>query len=171
MPKPSTIDWELAHSLFNQGLRVPRIAEQLGVKPNTISARAKRHNWAQRRAKAVEAVSQVVQNMVKDRPKTVQERAEKWVEKEISRVERITDVLDVTPIVPTLSGLREHIEVAAMNGKYGRSTFGLDQQGTNVQINIGMSGQLSSVEPSIDVDPVPEPKAEAGDNNRYTNPT
>jgi hypothetical protein len=150
MPKPSTIDWELALNLYNQGLKVPRIAEKLGVRSNTISARAKRHNWAQRRAKAVQAVGEVVQNMVKDRPKSVQERAEKWVEREITRVEKLTDVLDVTPIVPTIQGLREHIEVAAMNGKYGRSTFGLDQQSTNIQVNIGMSGHLASVEPIQD---------------------
>lgn len=149
MPTTLDIDWDHAHQLYNQGMKMPQIAKLLGAKPNTISAHAKRHGWAQRRMKATQAVAEVVQSIVINHPKTVQQRAERWVEREINRVEKITDVLDCVPIPTNITALREHVEVSAMNGKYGRSTFGLDQAGTNVQINIGRFGK-ASIEPIQD---------------------
>jgi hypothetical protein len=159
MPLTLDVDWEHAHQLFNQGLKIPRIAEQLGVKYNTVSARAKRYKWAQKRDNAVKAVAEVVHNMVKEKPNTVQERAQKWLEKEMNAVEDITIALDAVPIPETIPKLREHIEVRAMNGKYGRSTFGLDNQQGTVNISIGMFGK-EQVEPTpgqvIDVELTPQ---------------
>jgi hypothetical protein len=157
MPVKLNIDWAHALNLYNQGLKVPRIAEILGVKVNTISARAKRHNWAHNRDKAVQAVASVVQNMISTRPKTVQERAESWVDRTVGDIERTVSGLEKLPVPQNIDGWRKHEEVWGMHVKRGRSTFGLDQQGTNVQINIGCRSTMSPVEPvPIDITPTPE---------------
>jgi Uncharacterized conserved protein len=163
MPVTLDIDWDHAHQLYNQGVKFPKIAEIMGAKCNTIQAHAKRHNWAQRKIKATQAISEVVHSIVQDRPKTVQQRAEKWIDRTIHDIERTANVLESLPVPASLDGLRKHEEVWGMHVKRGRSTFGLDQAGTNIQVNIGMSGQLSSVEPVIDVEPevgsIPTPPA------------
>jgi hypothetical protein len=107
-------------------------------------------------------VSEVVQGIVISHPKTVQKRAEEWIERTANDVERTVSVLEKLPVPGDLDGIRKHEEVWGMHVKRGRSTFGLDNAATNIQVNIGMSGQLSSVEPvlepearAIDAEPVP----------------
>lgn len=116
MPVKLKIDWNLAYDLFTRGLTYREIANQVGCKEVSLRAHGTRNNWREKVALARQAVSAIVQNMSQRQPETVQRRAEKWVEREIVAVERITDALDATPIPSNLKGIREVVEVRAMNG-------------------------------------------------------
>ena len=159
MPAPSEVDWIHALALYNQGLKIPKIAEIVGAKPGTVSQHAKRHKWVQRRTQAQQAVSEVIHNIVLREPKTVQKRAEDWIERTVNDVERTVSVLEKLPVPESLDGIRRHEEVWGLHVKRGRSTFGLDNQSSQVNISIGMFGK-EAVEPSpsqvIDVDTVPQ---------------
>lgn len=148
-----SVDWDHALQLYTQGMKYTQIAKQLGVKAATVSQHAKRHQWVQRRGKAQQAIQTVVQNIVLRQPRTVQKRAEEWIERTADDVERTVSVLEKLPVPGDLDGLRKHEEVWGMHVKRGRQTFGLDQQTTNVQVNVGLAPAdlIEHVHPVLDV--------------------
>lgn len=149
MPNKLKIDWNLAFNLFTQGLTFKDIAPKVGCLEPTLRKHAARHNWTEQVSQARLAVSQVVQDLVRKEPLTVQKRAEQWIDATACDIERTVATLSKLPVPQNLDGLRKHEEVWGMHVKRGRSTFGLDQQGTNVQINIGRFGK-ASIEPVQD---------------------
>ena len=154
MGKPLAVDWNFAFTLFSQGLSLQEIATQLGVTLSAVKAQSARKGWSNQVATARATISTAVTKAVQSNALTLKDRAEMWVDATVSDIERTVDALSKRKVPKSMKGLRQHEEVWGMHVKRGRTTFGLDQQGTNVQINIGMSGQLSSVEPCIDVEPV-----------------
>jgi hypothetical protein len=161
MPKSTGADWNYAFTLFTQGLSLKEIADQLHVTLSSVKAQSARKGWSNQVATARATIQTAVTKSTQTAALTIQERAESWIDATVSDIERTVDTLTKLKVPKNLNGLRKHEEVWGMHVKRGRSTFGLDQQGANIQVNIGMSGQMASVEPvsepearTIDIAPI-----------------
>jgi hypothetical protein len=156
MPLKLNVDWDHALQLYTQGLRHTQIAAILGIKVGTLTQHAKRNGWLQRKTKAHQAIQSVVQNIVMQKPKTIQKRAENWIEKTADDIERTADMLSSLPVPDSLPGLREHEEVWGMHVRRGRSVFNLDSVG-RVTVNVGVNtADLRPKSEPIDVSTVQE---------------
>lgn len=149
MGKALGTDWSFAFTLFSQGLSLQEISDQLGVTLSAVKAQSARKKWSNQVATARATISTAVTKSVQSQVMTLKDRTEMWVDATVSDIERTVDALTKLKVPKNLNGLRKHEEVWGMHVKRGRSTFGLDQHGTNVQINIGRFGK-ASIEPIQD---------------------
>src|SRR4051812_29160449 len=60
MPQALNADWNLAQTLYVQGVPYKAIAERVGVTEVSLRQRAYRHKWAALKTAALETVSQVI---------------------------------------------------------------------------------------------------------------
>ncbi len=158
MPVKLKIDWNLAFDLYTRGLTYKDIAAQVGCKEVSLRAHGTRNNWREKVASARQAVSRVVSNMLNpasSEQQSLQKQAEAWVNVTACDIKRTAETLIALPVPGNLDGLRKHEEVWGMHVKRGRSTFGLDQAGASVTINVGLKGrgELIPSERVIDVQP------------------
>lgn len=153
MPSVATsqaIDWEHAFTLFSQGLSYPEISVQTGATQVAIRSRASRHKWRDRVATARQQVQLVQQKRVDKLLKPLAERSEAWIDLTATNLEQTAQVITSKPIPKSFMGLMQYEQLMGLHVKRGRATFGLDQQQTAVQVNIGLFGQGDVVEKSVD---------------------
>lgn len=144
MPKPLEADRELVKLLWLQGLKIPQIAEQTGLKPGTIKTWAHRGNWAETRSKAKEVLGTVPKQVV------AMEIAKDLQAQSKAIREQLSD--ELRDQVATLRD--KPAKYKDLPGKYGRASttltiantaakvFGWSEQTGNSVINIGTLNQL-----------------------------
>jgi len=155
MPKKLACDWNFGFALFSQGLSLQEIADQLGATLSAVKAQSARKGWSNQVATARATISTAVTKSVQAQVLTIQDRADRWVNATASDIERTVATLTELKPPKNLKGLKQHEEVWGMHVKRGRATFGLDQQQTAVQVNIGLFGQGDVVEKPVEPSPGP----------------
>ena len=124
------IDWEKAKSLYISGVRPLAIAEQMGVKVQTLYKRIDRGGWADLRTRTQQTLSRTGPGDMKARAQTWQENIADLMET------RLNHLKSIPPDKLKLSDLETLARITELTDKQARRTFGLDQnQG---QVSIGL---------------------------------
>lgn len=140
MPAPLAVDWSFAKLLKFQGCSNAEIAAKLGIKTATVAKRVEREKWGVQNDIARKSVSADVARIVANHSRSIQERAEEWIESEASNIEKTAQVLNDRKIPKSLTGLIDYETLRGLHTKRGRATFGLDNQSSSIQVNIGLVG-------------------------------
>jgi len=156
MPRALNADWNLAQSLYVQGVPYKAIAEKVGVTEMSLRQRAHRHGWHALKTTALEAVSQAVTGHT---GKTLVQRSSEVRSALADELNESVTALRQTPLKPNLAHLDERAEVTQKLVGAASKVYGWASETEQPIIVVGMMKQAIEMTAQAHSQPLelPEP--------------
>jgi hypothetical protein len=139
MPRALNADWNLAQTLYVQGVPYKAIAEKVGVTEMSLRQRAHRHGWHALKTTALETVSQVV---TQHSGRTLAQRSTEVRSALADELGESVGALRQTPLKPNLAHLDERAEVTQKLVGAASKVYGWN---TETEIPIVVVGRMREV--------------------------